>query len=239
MIAAWEFAVRALGVASYILPAPSAVATALWSRPAFFVHHAGVTGAEILIGLALGIVLGGLFALTLAFAAPLRRWLMPVLVVSQALPVFAIAPLLVIWLGYGMASKIAMTVIIIFFPVTAAFYDGLRRTDPSLLDLARLSGAAPLRTLMLVRVPSALPALASGLRVAAAAAPIGAVVGEWVGASAGLGFVMLNANARAQTDTLFAALLILALMAAALWYAVDAALVRLIHWLPERRPATS
>ena len=130
---------------------------------------------------------------------------MPLLVVSQALPVFALAPLLVLWLGYGMASKVAMAVLIIFFPVTAAFLDGLRRTEPGWLELARTMDARPLAILAQIRVPAALPALASGLRVAAAVAPIGAVIGEWVGSSAGLGYLMLHANARMQVDLMFAA----------------------------------
>ena len=124
---------------------------------------------------------------------------MPLLVVSQAL-LFALAQLLVLWLGYGMASKVAMAVLIIYFPVTAAFLDGLRRTEPGWVELARTMDASGRAILAQVRVPAALPALASGLRVAAAVAPIGAVVGEWVGSSAGLGYLMLHANARMQVD---------------------------------------
>jgi putative hydroxymethylpyrimidine transport system permease protein len=154
-------------------------------------------------------------------------------VASQALPVFAIAPLLVIWLGFGMASKIVMATLIIFFPIASSFLDGLRRTDPQLLDLAVISRASRFDTLALIRFPSALPGLASGLRVAAAVAPIGAVVGEWVGASAGLGFVMLQANARVQTDVLFAALFLLALMALAIRALVDGLARRMVPWIEE------
>src|SRR5690606_30394795 len=148
-------------------------------------------------------------------------WLMPMLVVSQALPVFALAPLLVLWLGYGLTSKVAMAVLIIYFPVTAAFLDGLRRTEPGWLELARTMDASPAAILRHIRIPAALPALASGLRVAAAVAPIGAIVGEWVGSSAGLGYLMLHANARMQVDLMFAALLVLAVMALLLWFAAD------------------
>jgi putative hydroxymethylpyrimidine transport system permease protein len=166
---------------------------------------------------------------------------MPLLVVSQAIPVFAIAPLLVLWFGYGIASKVAMAALIIFFPVAANFLDGLRRTEPGWLDLARTMtvgrpGAA-LRILWHIRVPAALPALASGLRVAAAVAPIGAVVGEWVGSSAGLGFLMLHANARLQIDLMFAALLTLALFALVLYFTVDRGLTALIAWQRETLPS--
>jgi putative hydroxymethylpyrimidine transport system permease protein len=132
-----------------------------------------------------------------------------------------------------MTSKVVMAALIIFFPVAAAFHDGLRRTDPGLVDLATLYGARPSQMLALIRIPAALPALATGLRAAAAVAPIGAVVGEWVGASAGLGFVMTQANARMQTDLMFAALAILVVMALVLWAITDAALKRALHWVPE------
>ncbi|MBX6375755.1 MAG: ABC transporter permease subunit, partial [Acetobacteraceae bacterium] len=146
----------------------------------------------------------------------------------------AIAPLLTLWMGFGMASKIAMATIIIFFPVASAFYDGLRRTEPGWLDLATTMGASRRTALLRIRLPAALPALASGLRVAAAFAPIGAVVGEWVGASAGLGYLMLHANGRSQTDLMFAALFVLAAMALALWFALDALLRALLPWQPDR-----
>ena len=172
-------------------------------------------------------------ALTLSAWRGGRRWLLPLLLVSQAVPVFAIAPLLTLWFGFGMASKVVMATMIIFFPVATAFYDGLRRTDPGLLDLAATMGATKGAMLWRIRLPSALPALASGLRVAAAVAPIGAVVGEWVGASAGLGYLMLHANGRSQADVMFAALFVLALMALALWFTVDRLLRRAIPWQPD------
>jgi putative hydroxymethylpyrimidine transport system permease protein len=197
------------------------------------------TGIEMLAGLALGALLGCAMALTLAAWRGGRRWLLPLLLVSQAIPVFAIAPLLTLWFGFGMASKVVMATIIIFFPVATAFYDGLRRTDPGWLDLAATMGARPAAVLWRLRVPAALPALASGLRVAAAVAPIGAVVGEWVGASSGLGYLMLHANGRSQTDVMFAALFVLALMALALWFTTDRLLRRAIPWQPDSLLAES
>jgi putative hydroxymethylpyrimidine transport system permease protein len=234
LLLAWEAIVRLTGVPPYILPGPAAVMAALTSRWDLLLDHAVTTGAEILAGIALGGLVGALSALLLASSGVARRWLLPLLVASQALPVFALAPLLVLWLGYGMASKVAMAVLIIFFPVTAAFYDGLKRTEPGWLELARVMNARPSATLWRIRVPAALPAMASGLRVAAAVAPIGAVVGEWVGSSQGLGYLMLHANARMQVDLMFAALLILAAMALALYAAVDGLTRRLVRWQPEK-----
>jgi putative hydroxymethylpyrimidine transport system permease protein len=233
LILLWEGFVRLSGVPPFLLPAPLRVAEVLWLRWDILWGHALITGAEILLGLLLGTLLGVAVALALALWRSGRRWLLPLLVASQAIPVFAIAPLLTLWLGFGLASKIAMATIIIFFPVATAFYDGLRRTEPGWLDLAATMGASRLAVLWRIRVPAALPGLASGLRVAAAVAPIGAVVGEWVGASAGLGYVMLQANGRSQTGMMFAALAVLAAMAMALWFATDRLLRALLPWQPD------
>ena len=132
------------------------------------------------------------------------------------------------------ASKVAMAVLIIYFPVAAGFFDGLRRTDPGWTDLARTMGASPWTMLLHIRIPAALPALASGLRVATAVAPIGAVVGEWVGSSAGLGYLMLHANGRLQADLMFAALFTLAIFAVLIYFVIDNALRRALPWQPDR-----
>lgn len=233
LILGWFLLVRLAELPHYIMPGPDRVALRLWSDAALLAEHAGYTLLEILLGLALGTVCGGLAALALTASASARRWLLPLLLASQAVPVFAIAPLLVLWLGYGLASKVAMATLIIFFPVTASFYDGMRRTDPGWLDLARTMGAGPWATLRHIRIPAAMPAFGSGLRMAAAIAPIGAIIGEWVGASAGLGYLMLHATARVQTDLAFAALFILALLAVGLWLLVDFLLRRALPWLPD------
>ncbi len=230
--ALWEILVRIAGTPAFLLPPPSRIGAAFAARPDYFLGHAAITASEILIGLATGTLLGVTTALIIAASPRLERLLGPALVASQALPVFAIAPLLVIWLGFGLTSKIAMAALIIYFPIATAFADGLRRTDPGLLDLARLGGAGRGTMLRLIRIPAAMPLLGSGLRVAAGIAPIGAIVGEWVGASAGLGFIMLQANARMQTDRVFVALVILAIMAIALRAAVDRAVRAWLHWVP-------
>ena len=237
LLVLWELVVWLSGVPPYILPAPHEVAVAWAARRALILEHWVITTAEILLGLAIGTVLGCSSALIMGYFRPARRWLLPVLVTSQAIPVFAIAPLLVLWLGYGMASKVAMATLIIYFPVTAAFYDGLRRTEPGWLDLARTMGGSRWAALRHIRIPAALPALASGLRVATAVAPIGAIVGEWVGSSAGLGYLMLHANARMQIDLMFAALITLAVFAVALYFSVDTVLRRALPWQVETNPS--
>ena len=233
LCALWAAIAHGFALPPYILPGPELAVAAWWRRAPLILDHAAVTLAEILLGLVIGALVGAATALTLTFYRPARAWLLPVLVSSQAVPVFALAPILVLWLGYGMASKVAMAVLIIYFPVTVTFYDGLRRTDPGWLDLAATMGASRRAALLRIRVPAALPAFASGLRVATAVAPIGAVVGEWVGASAGLGYLMMHANGRMQIDLMFAALLTLAVIALALYAAVDRALRRLLPWQPD------
>ena len=229
----WQIVVWLSGVPPYILPGPLQVVATWIAQGPLLLGHATVTVAEILLGFAAGSVLGVASAVCLLLSLTARRWLLPVLVVSQALPVFALAPILMLWLGYGMVSKIAMATLIIYFPVTAACYDGLRHTQSGWLDLARTMNAPRSAMLRHIRFPAALPALASGLRIAAAVAPIGAVVGEWVGSSRGLGYLMLHANARMQIDLMFAALATLALFAVALYFGVDALLRRLLVWHPE------
>ena len=212
--------VWATGVPHFILPSPIRVAEALWSNLELIIEHAGITIAEVIIGLVIGSLLGAVTAIQLMMSPLARRFLLPVLVFSQAVPVFALAPILTLWLGYGLASKIAMAVLIIYFPVASNFFDGLRRTDSGLLDLAQVMGANPSRVLWRLRVPAALPSLGSGLRLAAVYAPIGAVIGEWVGASKGLGYLMLLANGRAKIDLMFASLFVLALFTVFLHFGV-------------------
>ncbi len=237
LLVVWQAAVWLSDVPPFMLPGPGAVLAVLRERYAVLAGHTLVTVSEILLGLFFGTALGATSALLMAYFRPARAWLMPVLVVSQAIPVFALAPILVLWFGYGLAPKVVMATLIIYFPVTAAFHDGLRRTDPGWLDLAQTMGATRWSMLRHVRLPAALPAFGSGLRVAAAVAPIGAVVGEWVGSSAGLGYYMLLMNGRVQTAAMFAALFILALVAVTIYFAVDVALRLALPWQPDSDPS--
>jgi putative hydroxymethylpyrimidine transport system permease protein len=239
ILAIWQAVVSGLAIAPFILPGPLAVINAVVERADIIAGHALVTLSEILLGLLFGTLFGAFSALVMAYFRRARAWVLPLLVVSQAVPVFALAPVLVLWFGYGIAPKVGMATLIIYFPVTAAFYDGLRRTEPGWVDLARTMGASKAAILRKIRIPAALPAFASGLRVAAAVAPIGAVVGEWVGSSAGLGYYMLLMNGRVQTDAMFAALLVLALLAVTIYFLVDAGLRRLISWQTDMDPASN
>lgn len=233
VLVAWQSAVMLFEPPAFLLPSPQAVARAIIANAAHLALNTRITLGEMLLGLGAGSLAGVAVALVIARFPALGRFLMPAIVTTQTLPVFAIAPLLVIWFGFGVGSKVVMAGLIIFFPVASAFHDGLKATDRVWLDLARGWGARPAQTLLKVRLPAALPSLASGLKVAAALAPIGAIVGEWAGASGGLGYVMLQANARVQTDMVFACIIILALTAFLLRLAVAWACDRLIFWQGE------
>lgn len=234
LIAAWWLIVKITGVPKFILPSPELVFERLWVLRSTLLHHTLVTFTEIILGLVLGLSMGLMFALTMLRFQPVRLWLLPVLLTSQAIPVFALAPILVLWLGFGMASKIVMAALIIFFPVTMTCFDGLRHTNPGYLELAKTLGASPRQMLFRVRLPDALPSIASGLRMAVAVAPIGAIIGEWVGSGEGLGYYMLHANARMQVADMFAALFVLTLFSLLLYYSTDSLLKRLIPWHQER-----
>jgi putative hydroxymethylpyrimidine transport system permease protein len=220
-LALWQSIIVVTGVQSFILPPPAKVLTALWRYRQSISEHGLVTLTEVVIGMGLGCVLGIATAVYLTISPMARVILRPILVASQAIPVFALAPLLTLWFGFGIGSKIIMTVMITYFPVASAYFDGLSKTPAGYLDLAQTMGAPKWRVLMAVRMPAALPSLATGLRLAAVYAPIGAIIGEWVGASKGLGALMILANGRVKTDLLFAALIVLALLTGLLYFVTD------------------
>ncbi len=226
----WQLLIWLGHLPAYILPSPLRVAITLYHQLPLIAYQALFTISEVILGLLCGIAAGMIAALILVYCRPARWWFLPIVIISQALPVFAIAPLFVIWFGYGMASKVAITMLMLFFPVTSSFYDGLCRVPKHYLELATLAQASRWQTLRYIQMPAALPALASGIRVAATYAPMGAVIGEWVGASRGLGFLMLNANARMEIDLVFAVLITIMLLTLLLYFTLDYLLKRWIWW---------
>lgn len=226
----WQLIVTLGQFPNYILPSPIEVITTLYLQRQLLLTQMWPTLTEIGVGFVLGCSLGSIAGGLMAYFKPLKYWLLPVLIVSQAIPTFAIAPLIVIWFGFGFASKIVTTIIMIFFPVMSAFYDGLQRINPGWIDLAKTMQANPYQLFFHIRLPAALPSLASGIRIAAVIAPIGAIVGEWVGSSQGLGYLMLNANARMQINMMFATLIVIIVLALVLYYLVDKTFKFLIWW---------
>ncbi|MEM1199925.1 MAG: ABC transporter permease [Pseudomonadota bacterium] len=230
----WQGLVSVFQMPPYILPGPGAVFETLIKSPDLFLRHAAITAVEIVLALIIGLAAGFATGVLIWQSARAERWIWPLLLASQAVPVFAIAPLLVIWLGYGLASKITMAVLIVFFPVTVAVVEGLRRIGPYWPEQAKLMGAKPWPLFWLVQLPSSLGTIGVGARIAAATAPIGAIVGEWVGASGGLGYLMLHANARMQIPTVFAALFCLLVFTLSLYGLVNFTTRKLLFWTEER-----
>ena len=230
LLCLWQLIVWITHSPTYILPGPMMSLKAFFTTLPVIARESVPTIIETILGFIFGSLFGATAAIILVYFKPARLWFMPVLLISQALPTFAIAPLFVLWFGYGMASKIAVTMLMIFFPVTSSFYDGLKRTPQAYLNMAQMMNASHWRTLIHIQIPAALPNLASGLRVAATFAPMGAVIGEWVGASQGLGYLLLNDNARMQIADMFAVLLVIIVLTLLLYALVDRLLKKLIFW---------
>lgn len=226
----WQVTVMITGVPRYILPSLSDVLVAFADNWDLIGEHMLVTLTEVVLGLVIGTLLGFVTALQLEMSRSAHLFLRPILIFSQAIPVFALAPLLTLWLGYGMISKVVMAILIIYFPVTSSFYDGLAITPKRFLDLATTMGATKWRRLFLIKVPAAAPSLFSGIRLAAVYAPIGATIGEWVGSSQGLGYLMLLASGRVKIDLMFASLLTLGVMSIGLYAIVTVLLSRLSRY---------
>lgn len=226
----WQGVVSIWQMPRFILPGPLDVVRALILNAQLIAENASVTFGEVLGGFVLGSSIGIVTAILLMMSPLAQRLVMPVMVFSQAIPIFALAPILTLWLGYGPASKVAVTILMIFFPVASTFLDGLQRTDQTLIDAAENLGAKRNGILFRVRIPAAFPALASGLSLASVYAPIGAVVGEWVGASKGLGYLMLLANGRAKVDMMFACLFVLAVFTMVLHAVVSYLSRKLAAW---------
>ena len=229
-VAIWQLVVTLSGVPRFILPGPWLVLQALGGNAALLWQNALWSAGNLALGLSLGIFLGIETALLLTLSRRARWLLRPMLVVAQAVPVFALAPVITLWLGYGMPSKIVTIALVTYFPIASALFDRLMALPPGLRDLAHLSGANRWRETLLLRLPHAVPGLISGLRLAVVYGPLAVLIGEWVGSSRGLGHLMLMANGRGQTALMFAALIVLAALSLLLWSAVEA----LARWTARR-----
>jgi putative hydroxymethylpyrimidine transport system permease protein len=235
MLAGWEIAARwelladAMRIEPFLIPAPSEIAEALWEDRALLAENAWVTFQEVIGGFALALALGAAFATVLHLSPLLRRALYPLLVASQTVPIIVIAPILVVWFGFGIGPKVAIIALICFFPITVNALDGLGTVDPEQRKLMRTLGAGRLQTFARLEVPTALPYLLSGAKIAVAVAVIGAVFGEWAGADAGLGHMILLDNAQLQVPRMFAAVVVLSTMAISL-FAILVAIERRLAW---------
>jgi NitT/TauT family transport system permease protein len=230
----WLVAAREY-VPKYLLPAPREVWETVTDQWRMLAHHSLVTLAETVLGFAVAVVLGLGTAVAIAYSHTFDKALYPIILFAQVIPKIAIAPLLVVWFGVGLAPKIILAVLISFFPIVISGVVGLRSTDPELLDLSATMGAGRWRTFRKIRFPNALPHLMAGIKVAVTLAVVGAVVGEFVGASEGLGHVLQLANGNLEAPLLFADLFLMSLLGIALFVLVEIAEALLIPWHPSRR----
>ena len=227
---AWELYVELWDVDPIILPAPSEIARALVDDADLVWENLRATAVEVVGGIALALVLGVLLSLALHLSSRLRRGLYPFLVGSQAVPVPVFAPLLVVWLGFSIAPKLAIIAVVCFFPIVVTTLDALRRVDPEQLKLMRTLDATSAQVLRWVELPAAIPAALSGAKIAVTVAVIGAVLAEDAGAEKGLGLMITQANAQYDIATSFAAAAVLAAMSVTLFFTLQTAERRIAPW---------
>lgn len=212
LLLAWEAACRAFALSALVLPPPSAIAASLWKGLAsgFFWPHLRATALELLLGVMTGCAFGFAAGIALGEQATLRRLLMPYVVASQVIPKLALAPLFVLWFGFGMTSTVVITALICFFPLMENTLTALQQVPPERLELFRMLGASRAQTLWRLKLPSGLPSILAGLRVAVVLALVGAVVGEFIAASRGLGALVIASQGTMDTSLMFAVLVLIA-----------------------------
>lgn len=229
-IAIWELAVLLTGLPKYLLPPPSDVLVCLVRDHQLIILHSAYTLAAAVSGLLLAVAAGLLLALAMDYWPALESVLYPLLVVSQAVPIITLAPLIIMWLGYGLLPKVVVAGLICFFPLTVSVIGGMRASDRDLAELMRVMGASRWQVLWLARLPAALPAFFSGLKIAAAYSVMGAVIGEWLGSSSGLGVVLIRYTHSYQTARVLAAVTAIVVMSLILFGLAELLSRRIMPW---------
>jgi NitT/TauT family transport system permease protein len=220
-LVAWEFATRAFDIPAYLLPAPSRIAVSLAENAALILKHGWVTTIEIVLGFLLSIVVGVPLALAIFMWPAFSRSVLPLLVSSQAMPKVAVAPLFLVWFGFGLLPKVLIAFLIAFFPIVIGTAVGLASIEQEKIHLARSMGLGVAATFFKIRLPSALPSVFGGLKISITLAVVGAVVGEFVGGDAGLGYLLMVANGNIDTPLLFAGLVALTVQGVVLFFLVE------------------
>jgi ABC-type nitrate/sulfonate/bicarbonate transport system permease component len=235
VLCVWQLGASLSGIRESTLPRPTQVLSALYTDRQLLADNAWVTVGEILAGYAASAVLGVGLAVVIHTWAPVERALYPWLVVSQTVPIPAIAPIIVIWTGFDLRPKVIVIALVCFFPIVVNSVDGLKAAEPELLDLLRALGASRWQRFRMAQLPASLPFVFSGLKVAAAFSVIGAVFAEWVGSSSGLGYQILVLNNQTATSDMFAVMAVLSLIGVALFLLVGLAERLLLPWYHETR----
>jgi NitT/TauT family transport system permease protein len=235
ILVAWDLVVRIFSIKPYLLPSPLAVLKTLAENWQLLGMHTLWTSGAILAGFLAAALVAIPLAMLIVVSPLLRRLLYPPMVATQAIPKIALAPLFIVWFGFGVVPKVAVAFLIAFFPVVIDTIVGLRSIDPAMVQLARSMGAPPHRIFLRLRLPNALPMIFGGLKVASALAVVGALTGEFVGSDKGLGYVLVSASGNLNTPLLFATLVILSAIAMVFFYAVELIERILIPWHVSQR----
>jgi NitT/TauT family transport system permease protein len=236
LLAAWELAARAGYFPRYILPSPSGIAVRFAQMHAFIVKESLFTLKETLLGFGLSVVIGIPLGMLLVSSHTFNRAVYPLLVASQVVPKVAVAPLFLVWFGFGLMSKVLITFLMAFFPIVIAAVVGLQATEIEKLHVARAAGAGQLQLFWLVRLPNALPAIFGGMKVAITLAVVGALVGEFVAAENGVGRLLLSASGNMDTELLFAGIFALVVIGVVLFLAIEALEKLVLPWHVSQRP---
>lgn len=239
LVALWELWVRLWDIPRWQLPAPTVILTELYLSRGLLWTHTLVTGQEVVLGFVAALVAGLLLAGGIAYSRILERTVYPIVIASQTIPIIAIAPLLLIWVGYGIAPKVIVVALISFFPISVNTVDGLKSADPDMVNMLRTLGASRWQVFTRLQIPAALPQMFSGIKIGIAVSVIGAVIGEWVGASAGLGYLMTYSQPLFLTARVFAAILVLSLMGIGLFLLAGLVERLMLPWYHTEKKARS
>ena len=232
VLVVWEGLSRAFKLPEFVLPPPTSILKVLIARQRELGIAAFVTAQEVLYGFVLSAIVGALVALLIARFAAFGRALYPLVVLFQTVPKIALAPLFILWFGFDLSPKVALIVVIAFFPVAINMLVGLQTVDPNLVALMRSVGASRNKILTRIQIPNSLPYLMAGLKVAVTLAVIGAIVGEFAGAQAGLGYMIQFASTQMETSLVFAALVEVSVLGLLFYYAIEIFEWRYVNWLP-------
>jgi len=235
ILAAWEILVQVFEVPTYVLPAPSEIVEQIYLERVMIFGHLRVTLFEIVAGYLLAALVGFLLSIAIVYSKAFRRGVLPLIVAAQTIPVIAIAPILVIWFGYNDVPRIIITALVAFFPLTVSFVTGLESLEPELINFFRSLNASGVQIFLKLRLPAALPNIFAGLKVATTLAVIGATISEWVGASAGLGYLMAQDTQQINTTRVFASLVVLGAVGIAFFAFIGLLQRMFMPWVYGRR----
>lgn len=231
----WEVVVRAFDIPAYLLPAPTEVVEVLLNRFGYLMTNLGYTMFSALLGFALAVLLGVGLGIAIASSPIVDRVVYPWLVISHAVPKVVVAPLLLVWIGFGVKSGVIFVVFFTFFTIVVNTVMGLKSADPDLLHMVRSMGASPMKVLWKIKLPNALPNIFTGIKIAATLAPVGAVIGEFVASNRGLGYVLIQAVGSMSIDLAFAAVFLVSGFGVIVWYLAELIEKRILPWHASQR----